>query len=262
MPSKVKKLAIFASHRTGFEIIKHLMDVKSSEISFIFLTDINDIYAERISHFTQSDKFVDQSIKIEYGKDSWRTYIEELKNIDAILTIYWPWILPEESYENAQITCNLHPALLPENRGWYPHVYNIINNTLPGVSLHKLEKTADTGDLWVQKKVPLLHTDTAKEIYIRLQDEIIKLFKENWPKILKGERSAKPQNHQSATYNTKNSLEAIDYIQSDQLYIAEDLLRLLKARSFGQKGFAYTINKGRRTYYKIEVSDSEDFSEK
>ena len=64
MACKVKKLAIFASHRPGFEIIKHLMDAKNSEISFVFLTDVNDIYAEKISIFIQSHQFADRDIKI------------------------------------------------------------------------------------------------------------------------------------------------------------------------------------------------------
>ena len=39
---------------------------------------------------------------------------------------------------------NVHPALLPVNRGWYTHVHSILDGTPTGVTLHAV--SAATGD--------------------------------------------------------------------------------------------------------------------
>ena len=85
-------------------------------------------------------------------------------------------------------TINFHPSLLPSYRGWYPHVYNIIENTQSGVTLHELNESADTGKIWIQKKVNQIPTDNAKDLYKRLQFEIVKLFKKKIGKKLKNDQ--------------------------------------------------------------------------
>ncbi|HET6279927.1 MAG TPA: formyltransferase family protein, partial [Polyangia bacterium] len=40
---------------------------------------------------------------------------------------------------------NLHPALLPYNRGQYPNVWSIIEGTPSGTTLHYIDEGIDTG---------------------------------------------------------------------------------------------------------------------
>ncbi|RBB93134.1 formyl transferase, partial [Pseudomonas sp. MWU12-2115] len=47
--------------------------------------------------------------------------------------------------------------------------------------MHKIEDGADTGAIWAQKEIPIQALDTAKDIYDKLQFEIVDLFKEKWP---------------------------------------------------------------------------------
>jgi methionyl-tRNA formyltransferase len=63
-------------------------------------------------------------------------------------------------------------------------VYNIIQGTKAGVTLHEIANSADTGDIWNQKEVEVKITDTAKSLYERLQLEIVNLFIENWANIV------------------------------------------------------------------------------
>ena len=125
--------------------------------------------------------------RVFYGRKSYETnkHINFFKknDIDCLITVFWPWIIRKNIYGLAKKTINFHPSLLPNYKGWYPHVHNLIENTQSGVTLHELEETPDSGNIWVQKKVSSEPTDDAKDLYKRLQIEIVNLFKKNWKKI-------------------------------------------------------------------------------
>ena len=113
-------------------------------------------------------------------------------------------------FQLAKQTINFHPSLLPMNRGWYPHVHNIIRNTRSGVTLHQISKKADEGKIWCQKEVKVNCTDTAKNLYDRLLIHIESLFKSNWNKIKNNKLKAFEQDHSKAIYYNKKDAQAYD----------------------------------------------------
>jgi methionyl-tRNA formyltransferase len=108
------------------------------------------------------------------------------KDIDFIVSVYWPWLINDLYLAESKDSLNFHPALLPKNRGWYPHVHNLINDTPAGVTLHRMSSVADAGDIWGQKVTFVNDTDNAKDLYERLKLDIYILFSEIWPKIIQG----------------------------------------------------------------------------
>jgi len=65
-----------------------------------------------------------------------------------MITVYWPWLIKKNYLNTCKNSINFHPAYLPKNRGWYPHVNNILDNSVPGVTLHKIDEGIDTGPIW------------------------------------------------------------------------------------------------------------------
>ena len=255
----MKKIALFASHKVGLEVIKHILEDNKSKINYLYLINKEDYYSKQIINMLKNkcNYFID--IVIRYGKDSWQNDYKKFDNIDVLLTIYWPWILPKKSYQKIQVTCNFHPAFLPQNRGWYPHVHNILEGTTPGVTLHELEENADTGDILAQEVVTMSPKDTAFELYNRLQESIINLFKTKWYEIRDNLIKRIKQDETNATYNSKKKISEIDYIDINKYYKGGELLNLLKARSFGNRGFAYSIENKKKYYYKILISEDTNF---
>lgn len=175
-------------------------------------------------------------------------------DIDWMITAYWPRLLKPEIFGLAKNGCvNFHPALLPVNRGWYPHVHSIMDGTPTGVTLHLIDEGADTGPVLAQKKVELLPTDTAGDIYGRLQDEMVRLFEQKWPGIRDGQIRAAPQDEARAVYHKKSEIDGLDRIDPDKMYRARDLINLLRARSFGARGFAW-YEDGGKVYVRVELN--------
>src|SRR5271168_1608353 len=90
---------------------------------------------------------------------------------------------------------NLHPALLPHNRGRFPNIWSIVSKTPAGVTLHYIDPGIDTGDVIAQKEVPVEVTDTGETLYRRLEVEGFEMFKATWPLIRAGTAS---MSHQAA----------------------------------------------------------------
>jgi methionyl-tRNA formyltransferase len=173
---------------------------------------------------------------------------------DFIVTVYWAHLISTEVIATARRgTVNFHPALLPVNRGWYPHVHSIVDGSPTGVTLHAVDAGADTGPIWAQREVPLTPYDTAGTIYARLQDEIVALFRETWPAIVAGELVPVPQDDARAVYHDNSEVHALDELRLEDVMRVGDVIDRLRARSFGSRGFAWYEVDGERVYANLRL---------
>ena len=256
----MRKIALFANHKPGLAIAKFFSSrTNSDKICALYLPgkyEDNDAQIECASGVDRELVFRGNDIMRNPDHLRWFT---ECK-IDAMVCVYWPWLISKEYFQRVNVTVNFHPALLPINRGWFPHVHSLIDGTPTGVTLHQIANEADTGDIWVQKPIPVQDTDTAKTLYDRLQLEIVKLFESNWERIASGKIIPTSQEEiAQPTYHSKSEVNDLDRIDPKALMRADNLINLLRARSFGDKGFAYTEINGKRVYMNIRLSYEQDF---
>lgn len=153
---------------------------------------------------------------------------------------------------------NLHPALLPHNRGPYPNVWSIVDGTPSGVTLHYVDDGIDTGDVIAQCNVPVEPVDTGETLYRKLEQASVALFKEAWPKLKAGLIQRRPQPRGRGTCRRCSDVEAIDAIDPDRAYVARDLINVLRARTFPPYPGAYVTVDGRRIYLRLQLSYDAD----
>jgi methionyl-tRNA formyltransferase len=119
---------------------------------------------------------------------------------DYVVTVFWAHLLSDEVLSSAgRGTVNFHPALLPHNRGWFPHVHSIVDGSPAGVTLHAMDTGADAGPIWAQRELAVEPWDTAFTLQKRLQAEIVELFRETWPRIVDGTLRPTPQSEAGAS---------------------------------------------------------------
>ena len=78
---------------------------------------------------------------------------------------------------------NLHPAYLPENRGWHTPTWAILNETKFGVTLHFMDQGIDEGDIVHQRELMIEPFDTADSLYQKALDLEYEVFREAWPSL-------------------------------------------------------------------------------
>ena len=257
--TRIHNIALFASHRPGAEIAKFLSKRNQKEkVKALYLTNQDEALDQEIIDTLKVDPeriFKGKRILEDPGHVEWLAS----QNIDELITVYWPWLLKPNIFKLAERTVNFHPALLPINRGWYPHVHSIIDGSPSGVTLHALDEGADNGDIWAQKEITIKPKDTAMQHYLNLQQEIVELFKLNWENIRNGQVVPWQQDNAKAVYHSKSSVSEYDNVDIEQRMTARELINILRARSFGNKGFAYYEDNGERIYMNLRLSDVPDF---
>lgn len=135
-----------------------------------------------------------------------------LNNADFIVSFGYRHIVkPEVINQFPNRIINLHISLLPYNRGADPNFWSFIEDTPKGVTIHQLAEGLDTGDILCQKDLTESFNQqlqqeqknqkslTLATSYQQLQDEIFKLFIENWDKIKTQQLTPIPQDHTLAT---------------------------------------------------------------
>lgn len=73
---------------------------------------------------------------------------------------------------------NIHIAYLPFDKGSYPNLWNILQRTPRGVSIHYIDQGIDTGDIIAQQIVELEEPATLQTSYEQLDRAAKKLFKQ------------------------------------------------------------------------------------
>lgn len=66
---------------------------------------------------------------------------------------------------------NMHPGLLPENRGLDNHKWAIVDHLKQGVTVHLIDEGIDTGPIIRRTTIPVYLDDSLVDIHLRLQDE-------------------------------------------------------------------------------------------
>jgi methionyl-tRNA formyltransferase len=254
-------IALFLSHQAGEDIasfFRNRSSVLSENIFLVFLTGDEPELELRIKEILSGYK---NEIRYISGRKEIQTKglsLFSIFNIEAIVTVYWPWLISSEMLQYIKVSCNFHPSLLPLNRGWYPHVYNIINGSAAGVTLHEISDGPDTGNIYIQKEFPIYLTDTASDLYKRLMNGITRLFIENWDLIASGKLIGIPQDHSLATYNKKVDLEKFNQVYLDEEYSLRQLLRILRARTFNDRSYAFFIDNGESYSVRVVIEKTEN----
>jgi methionyl-tRNA formyltransferase len=248
----MKKIVLMADGYVGLEVAKKIVQ-QGDQIVRVYLheKEVGKLSEEIKDASNCADYFHAHSLKDTDHVEGLRSL-----NADFIITVYWAHLLKPEVISCAKDTVNFHPALLPINRGWYPHVHSILDGSPLGITLHRIDEGADTGPVWAQKKIELSLYDTAKTAYDKLQNEIVELFSDNWSSIRSGEIEPRTQSVDGAIYHKKSEIEKLDHLDLDNIGSAKELITILKARSFGDLGFAYYEDKGKRVYLNLRLSDS------
>jgi len=107
-----------------------------------------------------------------------------------------PWMLSLPPLGNV----NLHGSLLPRYRGAAPIQWAIARGeTVTGVTTMRLDAGLDTGDILLQKSVPIAASDTADSLAPRLAEIGADLMVETLRGLQAGSIHPRPQDHSQAT---------------------------------------------------------------
>lgn len=133
--------------------------------------------------------------------------LEVLKKVSpqVILVAAFGQILKTEILELPELFClNVHASLLPKYRGAAPIQRAIWEGeTETGITIQRIVKKLDAGDIYVQKKLPILAEDSSHTLFEKLALLGGEALLESLKKIERNDLSFVPQIESEATYARK-----------------------------------------------------------
>jgi len=122
-------------------------------------------------------------------------------NPDAIIVVGYGRIVPQWMIDLTRLgNINLHASLLPKYRGAAPIQWAIARGeTMTGVTTMRIDAGLDTGDILLQREIPIGANDTAETLAPALAALGAELIVETLRGLEAGRISARPQNDAQAS---------------------------------------------------------------
>ena len=138
-----------------------------------------------------------ESIK---NNEEFKARLAELKP-DAIVVVGYGRIIPQWMIDLPTLgNLNLHASLLPKYRGAAPIQWAIAQGeAITGVTTMRIDAGLDTGDILLQRELPISAEDTAETIAPKLAAICAGLMVETLRGLRAGEIHPRPQDHTQAT---------------------------------------------------------------
>jgi methionyl-tRNA formyltransferase len=90
---------------------------------------------------------------------------------EVIAVACWPRLVPSAFRGLASLAVNVHPSLLPDNRGPAPVYWTLrLGYPTTGVTVHVLTDRADAGPILAQREVPVPAGISAEELELQLAE--------------------------------------------------------------------------------------------
>ena len=120
---------------------------------------------------------------------------------DAIIVVGYGRIIPQWMIDLPVLgNLNVHASLLPKYRGAAPIQWAIASGeSVTGVTTMRIDAGLDTGDILLQKEIPILADDTAETLAPRLADLGAALMIETLYGLQAGTLTGRSQDHSKAT---------------------------------------------------------------
>ena len=120
---------------------------------------------------------------------------------DAIIVVGYGRIIPQWMIDLPPLgNLNLHGSLLPKYRGAAPIQWAIARGeSVSGVTTMRIDAGLDTGDILLQKEIPIAPEDTAVTLAPRMAASGADLMVETLRGLQSGTVRPRPQDHAKAT---------------------------------------------------------------
>ena len=151
---------------------------------------------------------------------------------------------------------NIHFSALPRYRGVFTSIWPLLNGEREsGVTLHEIDRGADTGRIVAQRRFPLAEGTTARALYDMYMREGLLLFREWLPRLLREPPPAFAQDETLASSYNRKSLD-LRRVELDLTKPAAEICRMVDAFHFPE--YQLPLHRGRAVRAAAELHVATD----
>ncbi len=158
-------------------------------------------------------------------------FLKQLKseNLDFIVVLAFAQFLGSEMLNMAKLGCfNIHTSILPKYRGAAPIQYALLNgDTETGVSIQKMVKKMDAGDLVHFQTLSIASTENGAQLYTRLKYQAALALNDLVKKIIDNKVTFSSQDESKVSFAP--TLKKEDGLLKFSTKSASEILNLIRA---------------------------------
>jgi methionyl-tRNA formyltransferase len=147
------------------------------------------------------------------------------------MSVHYPFLLSEEVLSAYKVIYNLHPALLPWGRCYYPVFWALWAGEPAGCTLHEIAPGIDDGDIVDQREVEVFPWDTGGTLHARVSAEEKRLFAEWWPEIASGRRLPSVPQDRANSFHYRSEFMALKRGKGIEEMTGPEVLKLVRCLS-------------------------------
>lgn len=199
------RVVFFGSASIGFPLLEALMDSPADEVVAVVTQPDRPVGRKlKLTACPVKEMAQEKGLNVLYPETVGSVEsVEALRGLNAdlfVVVAYGQYIPPSVLELPVRGSINLHPSLLPKYRGASPIQWALANgDEVTGVTILYVSEKMDSGDIILQREVPIRPVDSALTLEPILAQAGAELLMEAVEKIRLGTVSARPQNDAAAT---------------------------------------------------------------
>jgi methionyl-tRNA formyltransferase len=171
---------------------------------------------------------------------------------DLVISLHCKQLFPEELVKSVRCV-NVHPGYNPNNRGWYPQVFAILNGLPHGATIHEMDALLDHGRVIARQRVAVHDWDTSRTVYDRVIEAEVSLLRQWLSRIVRGDYKALPPEAEG-NLNLIKDFRALCPLDLQTSGTFKEFYDKLRALSHNPYWNAYFLDgEGRRVFLRLET---------
>lgn len=240
---EINRVLFIGSKQLGFRVLQEIYSMMPSNlVGILTLDDTSD----RRTRYNSFIKFANErGLKLYTAIDRMHSewIIKEISP-DFCFVVGWYWLIGEDILSSVPFGfIGIHNSLLPRFRGGSPLVWSIIEGEKEvGFTIFSFTSGMDDGPIWAQGSISVEDHDYISSVLQKLEDRVIEVIRDVYPKILSGDLEPVEQNHHLATYCAQRFPEDGNIDWNKKAY---DVYNFIRAQSDPYPG-AFTFLRGQK----------------
>jgi methionyl-tRNA formyltransferase len=244
-----RRILMCLDNRVGYECLQFLLSEPTAQVCGVVVHPPESaLYGDEIAKACRDAQV--PSFEFRQARSHFEELIQPLEP-DYVACFYFDYVLDDRFLNLPKLdTINVHPGYLPYNKGFYYYAWSVLDGTPAGVSVHRMNAAADSGDLYAQAVVRVTPEDTGDTLYRKHEDAAIQLFRSTWPSIVAGSYRSHPQRHRGTRHKLGEMRELLRLDPNERLRTRDLLDRLRVCTVPGKSGCTVEMDGGT---YQVEL---------
>lgn len=232
----------------GYDYVHALDRFIGDEGCFILITKADTQYIDPKNLLWLGEQIKDRLI---ISTDPQKEILDIVRNKDigAMLTLGWRKLIHVPDFDSVPVLLNVHPALLPEYKGYHPVPYVLLNGERShGITAHWITGEMDAGDIVLRWEIPINTFSTLPSLQHLVNAGMPAFLSELFDKIKSGNLARMPNRDEDTRVRApRRKPEDSEVFLTDSV---EEMFLKVKASDSGRFPAFFVIN-GEKVYIRL-----------